>query len=68
MLTIGRFTDATGVTAEALRHYGEIGLPVPARVDPDNGYRYNDSAQIDYQEHARTVWPLTAGDDAGVSG
>jgi DNA-binding transcriptional MerR regulator len=47
MLTIGRFADATGLTAKALRHYDEIGLLVPARVDPDNGYRYYDTAQIE---------------------
>lgn len=47
MLTIGRFADATGLTAKALRHYDEIGLLVPAQVDPDNGYRYYDAAQIE---------------------
>jgi len=47
MLTIGRFADATGLTAKALRHYDEIGLLVPARVDPDNGYRYYDAEQIE---------------------
>ena len=46
MLSIGRFADATGLTVKALRHYDEIGLLVPAQVDPDNGYRYYDPAQI----------------------
>ncbi len=57
MLTIGRFADATGLTAKALRHYDEIGLLVPARVDPDNGYRYYDAAQI---EDAVTIRRLRA--------
>ena len=57
MLTIGRFADATGLTAEALRHYDEIGLLVPAQVDPDNGYRYYDTAQI---EDAVTIRRLRA--------
>src|ERR1041385_5531833 len=57
MLTIGRFADATGLTAKALRHYDEIGLLVPARVDPDNGYRYYGTAQI---EAAVTIRRLRA--------
>lgn len=57
MLTIGRFADATGLTAKALRHYDEIGLLRPARVDPDNGYRYYDTNQI---EDAVTIRRLRA--------
>jgi DNA-binding transcriptional MerR regulator len=57
MLTIGRFADVTGLTAKALRHYDEIGLLVPARVDPDNGYRYYDTAQV---EHGVTIRRLRA--------
>ena len=57
MLSIGRFADATGLTVKALRHYDEIGLLVPARVDPDNGYRYYDAAQI---EDAVTIRRLRA--------
>jgi DNA-binding transcriptional MerR regulator len=47
MITIGRFSDATGLTVKALRHYDEIGLLAPAHVDPDSGYRYYDSEQIE---------------------
>jgi DNA-binding transcriptional MerR regulator len=57
VLTIGRFADATGLTSKALRHYDEIGLLVPARVDPDSGYRYYDPAQI---EDAVTIRRLRA--------
>lgn len=57
MLTIGRFADATGLTAKALRHYDELGLLVPARVDPENGYRYYDASQI---EAAVTIRRLRA--------
>lgn len=35
------------MTVKALRHYDEIGLLVPARVDPASGYRYYDAAQIE---------------------
>lgn len=57
MLSIGRFADASGLTVKALRHYDEIGLLEPARVDPDNGYRYYDPAQI---EDAVTIRRLRA--------
>jgi DNA-binding transcriptional MerR regulator len=57
MLSIGRFADASGLTVKALRHYDEIGLLVPARVDPDNGYRYYDAGQI---EDAVTIRRLRA--------
>jgi DNA-binding transcriptional MerR regulator len=46
MLTIGRFADATGLTVKALRHYDEIGLLVPAHVNPQNGYRHYAEEQI----------------------
>lgn len=57
MLSIGRFADATGLTVKALRHYDEIGLLVPARVDPNSGYRYYDAAQV---EPAVTIRRLRA--------
>jgi DNA-binding transcriptional MerR regulator len=57
MLSIGRFADATGLTVKALRHYDEIGLFVPAHVDPDTGYRYYDPAQV---EDAVTIRRLRA--------
>jgi len=57
MLSIGRFADATGLTVKALRHYDEIGLLVPARVDPESRYRYYDAAQV---EPAVTIRRLRA--------
>ena len=39
LLNIGAFAAATGLTIPALRHYDEIGLLEPARVDPGTGYR-----------------------------
>ena len=47
MLTIGRFADATGLTVRALRYYEEIGLLAPVHVDPETGYRYYDSSQVE---------------------
>jgi DNA-binding transcriptional MerR regulator len=57
MLSIGRFADATGLTVKALRHYDEIGLLTPARVDPASGYRYYQELQI---EDAVTIRRLRA--------
>jgi len=39
MFSIGEFARIGGVSVRTLRHYDEIGLLVPARVNPDNGYR-----------------------------
>ena len=39
MFTIGTFARLGDVSIRTLRHYDEIGLLTPARVDPANGYR-----------------------------
>ena len=46
LLSIGRFAFASGLTVKALRHYDEIGLLRPARVDGSSGYRYYDPVQL----------------------
>ncbi|MBL2815669.1 MerR family DNA-binding transcriptional regulator, partial [Klebsiella pneumoniae] len=38
--TIGAVARATGLTASALRFYGDCGLLAPAVVDEVTGYRY----------------------------
>jgi DNA-binding transcriptional MerR regulator len=40
MLRIGEFSRVSQVTVKALRHYDEIGLLKPSRVDPFSDYRY----------------------------
>ena len=45
-ITIGEFATRTRLSAKALRLYGELGLVVPARVDPSSGYRLYDEEQI----------------------
>ena len=40
MLKIGDFSKLSRVSIRMLRHYDEIGLLTPIRVDPDSGYRY----------------------------
>lgn len=44
--TIGAVARAARVTVAALRHYHEVGMLVPARVDPDTRYRYYSGAQV----------------------
>ncbi len=46
-LPIGRFARLAGLTIGALRHYAEVGLLAPARVDPGTEYRYYQRAQLD---------------------
>jgi PPM family protein phosphatase len=52
LLTIGAFARASRLSPKALRLYDELGLLTPARVDPVNGYRFYDPAQL---ERARLV-------------
>jgi DNA-binding transcriptional MerR regulator len=47
LLSIGRFSRVTGLSIGALRHYHELGLLVPIRVDPETFYRSYDRAQIE---------------------
>jgi DNA-binding transcriptional MerR regulator len=47
LLTIGRFARLAGLSIGALRHYHELGLLVPARVDADTSYRSYAHAQLD---------------------
>lgn len=44
---IGEFAAASGLTAKALRLYDELDLLPPAEVDPANGYRRYDPAQLE---------------------
>jgi DNA-binding transcriptional MerR regulator len=46
MLTIGEFARLGQVTPRMLRHYDEIGLLRPERVDPDSGYRFYGVRQL----------------------
>lgn len=52
LLTIGRFARLAGLSVGALRHYDELDLLRPARVDPSSGYRLYLREQV---ETARTI-------------
>ena len=43
---IGQFAPAVPVSLNQLRHYDEVGLLPPARVDPYTGYRYYRPDQV----------------------
>src|SRR5262245_15605237 len=55
LLSIGRFARLSGLTIKALRHYDEIGLLRPARVDDATGYRYYALAQARDAEAIRRL-------------
>jgi DNA-binding transcriptional MerR regulator len=46
MFRIGDFSRFGRVSVKMLRHYDELGLIKPARVDPDTGYRYYSANQL----------------------
>jgi DNA-binding transcriptional MerR regulator len=47
MFSIGEFARLGTVSVRALRHYDEIGLLRPAKVDPQSGYyRYCSASQL----------------------
>jgi DNA-binding transcriptional MerR regulator/effector-binding domain-containing protein len=45
-LTIGEFSRMTYLSVKALRHYHDVGVLVPATVDPSSGYRGYDTGQV----------------------
>jgi DNA-binding transcriptional MerR regulator len=47
MRGIGEMARSSGLSVSALRFYDGAGVLVPARVDPVNGYRWYDDAQLD---------------------
>ncbi|MCG5471267.1 MerR family transcriptional regulator [Micromonospora sp. LAH09] len=46
LLTIGAFARAVGLTPKALRLYDQVGVLLPAAVDPESGYRLYDPEQV----------------------
>jgi DNA-binding transcriptional MerR regulator len=46
LLRIGGFARASWLSVKALRAYHEIGLLVPADVDPRTGYRLYSGGQL----------------------
>lgn len=46
MFQIGEFSRIARISMRQLRHYDELGLFRPARIDPETGYRYYSAAQL----------------------
>ena len=46
MLKIGDFSKISRVSIRMLRHYDELGLLRPVKIDPDTGYRYYQESQL----------------------
>jgi DNA-binding transcriptional MerR regulator len=46
-VSIGDFSVMTSLSRKALRHYHDLGLLVPAHIDPHSGYRFYDTSQVD---------------------
>src|SRR5689334_21933071 len=46
MLSIGEFARLGRVSPRTLRHYGDLGILVPAHVDPATGYRHYELTQL----------------------
>ena len=46
LVPIGDFSRMTHLSVKALRHYHDVGILEPARVDPSSGYRYYEPAQV----------------------
>ncbi|WP_426593779.1 MerR family transcriptional regulator [Cellulomonas sp. McL0617] len=46
VVSIGDFSRMTYLTVKALRHYQEVGILVPWRVDPGSGYRSYHLSQV----------------------
>jgi DNA-binding transcriptional MerR regulator len=46
MFKIGDFSKLTQVSIRMLRHYDEMGVFKPARIDAESGYRYYTAAQL----------------------
>jgi MerR family transcriptional regulator, activator of bmr gene len=46
LYSIGEVARAKNITIKTLRYYHEIGLLIPDKINPDNGYRYYSSNQL----------------------
>ena len=48
LFSIGEIAKLQNISRQTLLFYDKIGLFCPAYTDPDNGYRYYSSSQLDY--------------------
>lgn len=58
LVPIGRFATMTRLSVKALRHYHDLGLLEPARIDPTSNYRYYRLGQANRAEAIRVLRSL----------
>lgn len=58
LLSIGDFSRMTFLSVKALRHYHEVGLLPPAKIDPESGYRRYAVAQVPIAQVIRRLREL----------
>jgi DNA-binding transcriptional MerR regulator len=58
LLPIGDFSRMTYLSVKALRHYHEVGLLDPRRIDPATGYRLYDPSQVSTAQVIRRLRDL----------
>ena len=58
LLPIGDFSRMTYLSVKALRHYHEVGLLDPERIDPATGYRFYDPSQVSTAQVIRRLRDL----------
>ncbi len=54
-LSVGRFAQAAQLSRKALRLYDELEILLPAWVDPDSGYRYYSTEQLEKARFIRLL-------------
>ena len=57
-LSIGDFSRMTQLSVKTLRHYHEVGLLEPDRVDPATGYRHYAPEQVPTAQVVRRLREL----------
>ncbi|RHA38982.1 MerR family transcriptional regulator [Cellulomonas rhizosphaerae] len=63
-IPIGRFGRLCGLSVHTLRHYDDVGLLVPARVDESTGYRWYRADQLERARQIRSLrWTDLSIDD-----
>ena len=67
MLKIGDFSKLSRVSIRMLRHYDEIGLLTPGKVDAFTGYRYYGEEQLPTIYRINAMKEIRSGGDSGNS-
>lgn len=58
LVSIGDFSRMTHLTVKALRYYHDVGVLMPATIDPDSGYRRYSTEQVPVAQVVRRLRDL----------